>query len=275
MKNNIKQNIKAIILGLVLTLGIGYVAAQTTFTGPTCSPTADPGCNIPAPVNVGSLLQSKLGPLTLGGLGVVGDFKFIPTNLVPPTTGQVLMADDSDLASGKVKWGSVSGGGSGRVVTCSKTFQGSNGQYHPSTTYSASDCGGVIVDSTYYGATRKFEGYVSMSAQAPVQIAAGFETVNAGEQGGPGFKVFHTCGGNSCTYYVSSVYIKPGLADTTAGLIAGGFTCNAGSSNPTCSNGVVGGTVWGVANSNGSCPAAYDKRQTSADSSASYICLTK
>jgi hypothetical protein len=110
--NTIKQNIKAIILGLVLTLGISYAAAQIPFAGPECSPTATPGCNVPAPVNVGSLLQSKLGPLTLGGLGVVGDFKFIPTNLVPPTTGQVLMADDSDLASGKVKWGSVSGSSS-------------------------------------------------------------------------------------------------------------------------------------------------------------------
>lgn len=97
--NKITQNIKAIILGLVLTLGLSYVGAQTSF-GPGCAP---PGCNAPVPLNVESNAQTKSGTLTVGGLGIVGDFAFLPTG-VTPTAGQVLSAVNSQ---GKVAWTSL------------------------------------------------------------------------------------------------------------------------------------------------------------------------
>jgi len=105
MKTKIIQNIKSFILVLILVLGVSYAYANFTsplHTPPTCL-TGEPGCD--APINVGSNSQTKSGTLTLGGLGIVGDLKFIPASGISPTSGQVLMADDSDLAHGKVKWG--------------------------------------------------------------------------------------------------------------------------------------------------------------------------
>ena len=64
MKTKIIQNTKAVVLGLILAVGMGYAGAQT-FTGPTCAPTDVTGCNTPAPLNVGLSAQTKTGPLTL------------------------------------------------------------------------------------------------------------------------------------------------------------------------------------------------------------------
>ena len=66
MKIKTIQNIKATILGLIIAISAGYaVAAVNTgvFTPPECSP---PGCNTPAPINVGPLGQYKEGGLTVG-----------------------------------------------------------------------------------------------------------------------------------------------------------------------------------------------------------------
>ena len=105
----ITQNIKAIILGLILTLGMGYAVAQT-FTGPTCSPTADPGCNTPAPINVGGndvgvtpYSQLKTGLLTLMSV-ITPDLTVRNTDSSPVTPGQILTAVNED---GKVGWSSV------------------------------------------------------------------------------------------------------------------------------------------------------------------------
>ncbi len=62
MKTHITNNIKAIILALVLTLGVGYAVAGN-FTSPNCAP---PGCNADAPLNVGSGSQGKAGTLAVG-----------------------------------------------------------------------------------------------------------------------------------------------------------------------------------------------------------------
>lgn len=96
MKTKITQNIKAIILGLVLTVGMGYVAAQT-FVGPTEAP---PGGNTPAPLNIGISPQTKTGPLSLANLFVSN--LYISTT-TPYTPGQVLTTD----VNGKVKWDTV------------------------------------------------------------------------------------------------------------------------------------------------------------------------
>jgi hypothetical protein len=57
----IQQNIKAVILGLIIAVGASYAFAAT-FTGPNCAP---PYCNTDAPVNVGTATQTKAGSLTV------------------------------------------------------------------------------------------------------------------------------------------------------------------------------------------------------------------
>ena len=105
----ITQNIKIIILGLVVAGGVGYVSAAWN-----PAPSNPPANNVDAPINVGSNLQTKLGSLLLGGLGVGGDFTYLPTGVTSVTPGQVLIATN---ASGKVGWGNaeVGGGGGGNV----------------------------------------------------------------------------------------------------------------------------------------------------------------
>src|SRR3989344_756205 len=64
MKNIFKEISKVAILGGAL------VALQAiAFTEPTEAP---PGGNVPAPVNVGSVSQTKTGGLTVGSLGSLG-----------------------------------------------------------------------------------------------------------------------------------------------------------------------------------------------------------
>ncbi|MDQ5893729.1 MAG: hypothetical protein QG640_742 [Patescibacteria group bacterium] len=94
MKTKILQNLKAIALGLILTLGMGYAGAQT-FTGPACGP--EGACNTPAPLNVGSSAQLKSGPLSLVNLFVSNLYVATSTGF---SVGQVLTAD----TSGKASW---------------------------------------------------------------------------------------------------------------------------------------------------------------------------
>ncbi len=108
MKQDILNNLKAIALGLILTAGMSYVAAQTaSFTGPKCAP---PGCNTAAPLNVSDSQQQKTGPLTLLNLFTSGLY-FTPSG-VTIADGQVLTDDGT---TGKVKWGN---GGGGIVPVC-------------------------------------------------------------------------------------------------------------------------------------------------------------
>lgn len=101
MQTKISQNIKAIILGLVVVIGASYVSAAWT-----TAPASPPNGNVDAPINVGDLGQQKTGPLTLLGGLTTNAFNFLPSTGAP-STGQVLMADDTGLASGKVKWGTI------------------------------------------------------------------------------------------------------------------------------------------------------------------------
>jgi len=57
----IKQNIKALILGLVIAVGASYALAAD-FEDPKCAP---PRCNTEAPINVGSIGQNKEGSLRI------------------------------------------------------------------------------------------------------------------------------------------------------------------------------------------------------------------
>ena len=61
---NIIQPLKTITLALIIGLGIAYAMA---WTGPTQGP---PNGNVPAPVNVGNIAQTKMGTLIVGGPGL-------------------------------------------------------------------------------------------------------------------------------------------------------------------------------------------------------------
>ncbi len=104
MKIKIAQNIKGIILGLIIVIGVGYAGAQT-FEGPECAPTDPIGCNTPAPINVGSLPQVKTGTLSLVDL-VAANFKLTnpdgtATNI---PAGSFMVSNGSN--TGVAKWGS-------------------------------------------------------------------------------------------------------------------------------------------------------------------------
>ena len=71
MNTKILQNIKVIILAIIIVIGVGYVMA---WTSPPANP---PSNNVAAPINASTSPQSKAGPLSLG-----------TTN--PPTTGSIL-----------------------------------------------------------------------------------------------------------------------------------------------------------------------------------------
>ncbi|MFA6177802.1 MAG: hypothetical protein WC694_02835 [Candidatus Paceibacterota bacterium] len=62
MKTKIIQNIKSIILALILVLGVSYVSAFSTWVNPTSTP---PNNNADTPLNVGNTGQIKVGGLTL------------------------------------------------------------------------------------------------------------------------------------------------------------------------------------------------------------------
>ena len=62
MKIKIIQNIKSVILALILVAGVSYVSAASTWSSPTA---AAPGNNVDNPLNVGSAGQVKSGGLTL------------------------------------------------------------------------------------------------------------------------------------------------------------------------------------------------------------------
>ncbi len=108
MKTKITQNIKAIILGLVIAVGAGYVSA---WTAPTLPPT---GGNVAAPINVGGgvgsiYTQTKSGILNLAHL-ITSDLTVINSDATPIVSGQILTADGT---TGKVKWGAATGGSTG------------------------------------------------------------------------------------------------------------------------------------------------------------------
>lgn len=113
--NKIKQSILATIIGLALAGGVSY--AQQSWSGASANP---PGNNVPAPINVGSSAQAKIGFLSLGTntspivpLNVNGASNFtglaqfnnsfrIPVNA---GSGKVLTSDASGVAS----WQNASG----------------------------------------------------------------------------------------------------------------------------------------------------------------------
>ena len=164
MQTKIIQNIKSIVFALILVFCIGVVSAD--WSNPPAG-TVPPNNNTEAPVNVGSASQIKTGPLTLGGLGIVGDLKFLPVSGTPPTTGQVLMADDSDLSHGKVKWGTGAGGGGGNTYTTVTNPSSYTADCPSGSTMVSGGCwcvdGSNSNDSSAYGGRPTSNGWECMS----------------------------------------------------------------------------------------------------------------
>jgi hypothetical protein len=118
---------KIIVLALALALGISYVSAAGTWTGPTATP---PAGNVDTPINVGNNAQSKAGDLSVGAFLANLNSLFlgnvtIGSTLAPATftlkngsqgADKVLTSDANGLAS----WQNASGGSGvyGYEVSC-------------------------------------------------------------------------------------------------------------------------------------------------------------
>jgi hypothetical protein len=132
MKIQIKQNIKAVIVGLLVVVGVGYASAAWN-PAPSTGPQNAATNNADAPINVGLNHQEKLGQLFINtdtnnpyavGLSVFG--KTILNGAVQITSGtpgkdKVLMDTDG---TGNVGWGTVSSGGSGLDSLCTTVDTG-------------------------------------------------------------------------------------------------------------------------------------------------------
>jgi hypothetical protein len=111
MKTQIMKNIKAIILALIVVVGVSYVSADWT-----AAPASPPNNNVPAPINVGSIFQERVGPLKIYNLLtslnlLANQFTFSPAidyqGASPQNrVGKVLTATD---VNGKVEWASPAG----------------------------------------------------------------------------------------------------------------------------------------------------------------------
>lgn len=185
MNIKIKENIKAVILGLILTTGISFTLAADVWTPPDCSP---PGCNASAPINVSDSSQVKVGKFGIGlpdtdasrititntdavlqtyGKFLANSGALIRGDLIIDHTskgaGKYLMSD----ADGKATWSAISGGVSGATV---HTF---NSSYY--TLMNDSDFrawfqtfpGGTALLRTEGAARRNDEGWTEPSEKLP------------------------------------------------------------------------------------------------------------
>lgn len=105
--------ISLLILGFLIGVSVLSALAQSSsgWTPPTATP---PGGNVPAPINIGNVVQEKLGGLSLrSGLVVYGNL-IVATGTGAGTKGKVLTAMDD---VGTVAWGT---GGSGTLPSCTE-----------------------------------------------------------------------------------------------------------------------------------------------------------
>ena len=84
------NSIKIIGIAAVLAVGVSYVSAFTSNGAPT--PAGNPTNNVPSPVNIGSLLQTKIGSFTTESFLKAG------TNTTPGTPGWIIAANAAGSA---------------------------------------------------------------------------------------------------------------------------------------------------------------------------------
>ena len=209
MKQKIIQNIKVIVICLIIAAGVSYASAWTN------APLNPPNNNVDAPLNAGSLQQDKLGALRINtstsspaatGLFVWGNSIFnggMKINTGSAVSGQVLTSTD---ASGTVAWQSISSIPSNMIVF---------------------DTPGTTNWTAPAGATR-------------VRVKAWGGGGGSGTYYHSGFNNITTCGGGGGGggYAESIVPVTPGVSYTVT-VGAGGA---AGSAQTLYSNGTNGGS---------------------------------
>lgn len=79
---------KIIALAAVLAVGVSYVSAFTSPNGTV--PTVNPDNNVPAPINIGALVQTKIGSLTTESFFKAG------TNSTPGLPGWIIAANGTN-----------------------------------------------------------------------------------------------------------------------------------------------------------------------------------
>jgi len=121
----LKETIRVITLGFLLSIGVYYVFAQGTWTEPTAPP---PGNNILAPLNSGPDGQEKAGGLLLntGGAPIGLAVNGIIDALNHRVTGVATPTDNSDAVNkAYVDAQAGGGGGGGFVQNCTIRSSGS------------------------------------------------------------------------------------------------------------------------------------------------------
>jgi hypothetical protein len=102
MKTKITQNIKAVILGLLVVIGAGYARAAWN-AAPSDGPANAATNNVAAPINVGYSSQVKSGTLWIDGLvsaGTAATYSLVTANAPVKTTGGLIIETrTSDPAS--------------------------------------------------------------------------------------------------------------------------------------------------------------------------------
>jgi hypothetical protein len=177
MKTKITQNLKSIILALILVAGVSYVSAYSTWSDPTA---AAPGNNADAPINTGGgtsghiYSQSKTGLFTIDHM-ITGDMTVTNSNgtVTGIPDGAIMIADGAN--TGKVKWAGKS--------LCAPSSKSVNSLYYTNASHTQSndyytgqaDIDGFIVASA--DITNKFAGYVGDTA-AKVIIPADIDISN-------------------------------------------------------------------------------------------------
>lgn len=114
MKNQIKTNIKLVMLMLLLIMGVSYTKANSPWVGPTATA---PGNNPDAPVNVGPSTQTKMGSLVIAtttdgiGFNVPNSFSWFNKIVVGNgiwSTGTLVASTSLYVVNGSLGVGTIS-----------------------------------------------------------------------------------------------------------------------------------------------------------------------
>lgn len=216
-------SLSLLVIGFLV--GASALSALAAWTTPNCDPATDPGaCNTDAPLNVGpnigGLLQSKLGGLSLNtnglgayGLEVVNGIKLIDTSVLAGTAqDKVLTADENGIGTWKSIDASESDIITCKVSTIPDSFSVSYGKKR--IIFTESDCGGTLPDGSYNGVIKGT--YVitqSGSYSGPIvnndegMSASSLLVLNTSE-GGPGVDVSYGYSAFYPTLYIEVTYIK-------------------------------------------------------------------
>jgi len=181
--NQIKNTIKVITLALILSVGVSYALAQ--WTGPSTLPPPDPSSvNTPAPINVSSDSQSKVGNFdvqsTLSAInaiftGTVGIGDATPdSGLLLDVEGKVGATDYCDQNGSNCTAASALGGSGSDGIGVGQTWQDMTSVRSLGATniYQNNTGKPIFVNVTVYG-TNNFNFQAWVGPTSPPAIYAG------------------------------------------------------------------------------------------------------